>query len=393
MKRIKALSLLLALTLIFTACSENNGNSSEADESSLISQITESKPQSTSSAAQSTSVPEETSDTGIREFPVVIYPKMSIKASGELEEALKPLEEFGRFYATYLFMDMYQNYLFDEKPERFTEETTENGKTYNKTFTKVSKCGITTYSAMTEKLNSLLTEKCLEDTAREIRDRFRAGENGELFVANTGAGGYLGDSYLRLNKISRSDDKTMILDMSVIGEAEEWGYEQDRVDDFSITLKRTSGGLKIDEFGGEKYASHYDFYPLTMSFLKYNNVFLELDNLTEFSLSKRAEEADKPNRYYRPLNETEEIIKLLEDHAKPGETPAEGSRLFFDSLEYPDENTIRVKVSSRDVHEDGVWIKATAEFTRTSDGLQLKAYDPAILDFFAYYPEILIEGQ
>lgn len=396
MKHIKALSLLLALTLTLTACSENsNDNSSESDE---ISQITQSTPQSTSSAAQSTSVPEEISEPGIREFPVVIYPKMSIKADGELAEALKPLEEFGRFYATYLFMDMYQSYLFDEKPERILVETTENGDTYNQPFTKVSKCGITTYSAMTEKLDSLLTEKCLDDTAREIRDRFRQGENGELFVENTGAGGYLGDSYLRLNKITYPDDETVLLDMSVIGEAEEWGYEQDRVDDFSITLKRTAGGIKIDGFGGalnkdSLLAGHYDFYPLTLSFIQYNNVFLELDHLTEFTLNSRAEEADKPNRYYRPLNETEEIIKLLEDNAKPGETFATGSALYLDSLEYPDDNSILMKVSSRDVHEDGVCIKATATFTKTPDGLQLKACDPAILDFFAYYPEIRIEGQ
>lgn len=255
--------------MTLTACSENNGNSSEVNESA---QITES-PQSTSTA-QITPIPEEISEPEIREFPVVIYPNMTVKP----------------------------------------------------------------------------------------------------------------------------DDETVILDMAVIGEAEEWGYEQDRVEDFSITLKRTAGGFKIDGFGGALNkdslpAGHYDFYPLTMSFLKYNNVFLELDNLTEFTLNSRAEEADKPNRYYRPLNETEEIIKLLEDNAKPGEAPAESSALYLDSLEYPDENTILLTVSSRDVHEDGVWIKAAATFTRTPDGLQLKACDPAILNFFAYYSEIRIEGQ
>lgn len=381
MKHIKALSLLLALTLTLTACSEKN-TSSEADESS---QITQSTTEETSS--QTSSIPEEISEPETPKFPVVIYPEMTVKPDEELGEVIKPLEEFGRFYGTYLFMDMYQENLFEENADTIFVETSDNGEIYQRPYTKVSKCGILTYSAMTEKLNSLLTEKCLDDTAGEIRDRFRGGENDELFVSRTGAGGYLGDSYLRLNKISRPDSETILLDMSVIGEAEEWGYAQDMVEDFSITLKRTPSGLKIDEFGGEKYTSHYDFYPFSLSFFRYKNAFFELDNLTEFELSKQEEEADKPDRYYRPLNETEECLKLLEDNAKPGETYSEGSALYLDSLEYPDENTILMTVSSR---EDAAGKTASAKFTRTADGLQLASYDEAILNYFAGYKEIIL---
>lgn len=382
MKHIKALSLLLVLTLILTACSENDGNSSEAE----ISQITQSTPQSTSSAVQSSSIPEEISEPEILKFPVVIYPNMTVKADGELGEIKKTLEGFGIFYGTYLFMDMYQNYLFEENAERFTEEITENGKTYPHTFAKVSNCGITTYSAMTEKLGSLFTEKCLNDTAREIRNRFRAGENDELFVQQTGAGGYLGDSYIRINEITRPDSETIFLDMSVVGKAEDWGYEQDRVEDFSVTLKCTPSGLKIDGFGGEKL----DFYPFTLGFLQYNNVFLELDNRTEFEIMKDAEHEVRLDRYYRPLNETEEMLKLLEDNAKPGETPAESSALYLDSLEYPDENSILITVSSRSAHEDGIWEKASARFTRTAEGLRLADCDEPIFNRFANYKEIFI---
>lgn len=382
MKLIRSLSLLLALTIPLAGCKEGGdtddsyGNISSSSQSSIST--------TTESTSDASSVPPEEIAPM---FPVVIYPKMSVKADGELAEVIKPIEEFGRFYATYLFMDLYQNYLFEEKPERFIEEITENGDTYPQTFTKVSNCGITTYSAMTEKLNSLFTEKFLNDTAREIRNRFRAGENDELFVSNTGAGGYLGEDYLRINKINYPDSETVLIDMSVIGEAEEWGYEQDMVEDFSLTLKRTPSGLKIDGFGGD----HYDFYPLTLSFLQYNNVFLELDNLSEFELHSRAEDADKPNRYYRPLNETEEVFLLLENYASLTEArDYDGqSALYFDSLDYPDENTIRIAVTSRDAQ--GNKDKATAEFIRTADGLQLKAYDSVTIEFFAYYPEILIE--
>lgn len=376
MKRIKALSLALALTLTLTACSENNGNSSEVSEITESTQITQSTTESTSS-----SIPEE-SEPDVRKFPVVIYPDMTVKTDGELAEIMAVLGEFGRFYGTYLSMDMYQNYLFEKNAEWFTEEITEKNHTYPQTFTKVSKCGITTYSAMTEKLNSLFTENCLDETSEDIRDWFRAGENDELYLREIGAGGYLGENYLRIDKISHPDDATIVLDMSVIGEAEEWGYDEDLEEPITVTLKRENGTLKIDKFESD---GHNHFISFTLSFVRYKNVFFMLDNRTEFSINRELERADDPNRYYRPLNETEEMLKLLEDNANPGEKPAESSALYLDALEYPNENTILLTVRVSGTEE-----KASAKFTRTEDGLKLISNDSAIREYFGQYKEIFI---
>lgn len=478
MKHIKALSLLLALTLTLTACKENDGRSSEVNESL----ITQSTPQSTSSAAQSTSIPEEISEPDVGGFPVVIYPKMTVKTDGELAEIAAVLGEFGRFYGTYLSMELYQDYLFEKNADRFTEEVTVNNKTYDETYVKVSKCGITTFSAMTEKLNSLFTENCLDETSERIREWFRAGENDELYVRRIGAGGYLGESYLRINKISRPDDVTITVDMSVIGEAEDWGYDEDLAEDLTVTLKRENDGLKIDSFGGDKH----HLISFIMSFVQYKNVFFTLDNITEFELQREAEDADNPNKYYRPLNETEEILKLLEDYADfylamtptmnieryidktqkisvertnvSGEpytleyyktvglpantldelnekldgivgeelkndflkmtdnrffTVAENGglymsadpygrslglgmdALYLDSIEYPDENTVLITVTSFGAKENwdadkDIISKATAKLVRTSDGLRIEACDVTIPDYFGYYNELVL---
>lgn len=382
MKHIKALSLALALILTLTACSENNGNLSEVNESAQITESTQS-----TSTAQSTSIPEEISEPEVEKFPVVIYPNMTVKTDGELGEIAAVLGEFGRFYGTYLSMEMYQNYLFENNAEKFSEEVTVNGYTYNEMYVKVSKCGITTYSAMAEKLNSLLTENCLDETSKHIREWFRAGENDELYLRRIGAGGYLGEDYLRIDKISHPDDATIVLDITVVGEAEEWGLPEDSEEPVTVTLKRENGALKIDSFGNDK---HNHLISFTLSFVRYKNAFFILDNRTEFSKNYELEHADDTNKYYRPLNETEEMLKLLEDNAKPGEAPAESSALYLDSLEYPDENTIRLTVSSRDAHEDGTPKKASATFTRTAEGLQLAAYHEPILNWFANYKEIFI---
>ncbi len=308
---------------------------------------------------------------------MVIYPNMTVKTDGELAEIAAVLGEFGRFYGTYLSMELYQNYLFEKNAERVADENNE-GEYY----TKVSKCGILTYSAMTEKLNSLFTENCLEETSEHIREWFRAGENDELLLRRIGAGGYLGESYLRIDKISHPDDATITVDISVIGEAEEWGYAEDREDPVTVTLKRENDALKIDKFESD---GHNHFISFTKRFVQYKNVFFMLDNLTEFSENYELEHADDTNKYYRPLNETEEMLKLLEDNAKPGEKPAESSALYLDSLEYPDGNTILLTVRVSGTEE-----KASAKFTRTKDGLKLISNDSAIREYFGQYKEIII---
>lgn len=375
MKHIKALSLALALTLTLTACSENDGTSSEVNESAQITestQITQSTTESTSS-----STPEEISEPEIEKFPVVIYPNMTVKTDGELGEIAAVLGEFGRFYGTYLSMEMYQNYLFEKNAEWVADENNE-GEYY----AKVSKCGITTYSAMTEKLGSLFTENCLDETSEHIREWFRAGENDELYLRRIGAGGYLGESYLRLNKISHPDDATIVLDISVIGEAEDWGYAEDKEEPVTVTLKREGGALKIDRFESD---GHDHFISFTLNFLQYKNAFIPLDNETEFSINYELEHADNPNKYYRPLNETEEMLKLLEDSAKQGEKPAENSALYLDAVEYPDENTILLTVRVSGKEE-----KATATFKRTEVGLKLMSNDSAMREYFGQYKEIII---
>ena len=293
MKLIKTLSLMLVISML-ASCREGSDNI-DTDES-IISQ-TSSYSSVTSTADDTSAPPEEIPN------PPVVYPGMTIKLSPETEEIKKTLEEFGRLYAAYVGQDMYQEYLFERNADSFTDETDEAIR-----YTQVTNGGITTYGAMTEKLKSILTDNCLEETSAYISDWFRAGDNDELYVRRQGVGGFLGESYIRINSISYPDDETILLDMSTVGEKEDWGYDEDLIEDFKITLKRTAGGLLIDSFGGD---THH-FLSMTMNLLEYKNVFMLLDNETEYEAERAAEHAE--NSRQRPLNETEEVIKLLEDY-------------------------------------------------------------------------------
>ena len=467
MKLIKILSLILGISTL-AACSEGGDLSSNES-----SQVTSSS--SESSTAENSSLP-EISEIITSEPEMITYPKMTIKLSPENEEIKKTLEEFGRLYAAYCGMDMYQNYLFEKNADGFPDEN-DDGVWY----TRVSKGGITTYSEMTEKLHSILTDNGIEETREYIADWFRAGDDDALYVRRQGAGGFLGESYTRINSISYPDNDTILLDMSTVGEAEEWGYAEDLVEDFQITLKRTGEGLRIDSFGGD---THH-FLSLTMNLLQYKNVFMLLDNETEFEASLAAEDAE--NGWQRPLNKTEIALKLLEDYGHfyldmtptyeperlmdkshkitveklgvdgnpytrdyykatglPANTLGELTTtldglvtenlkqdflkmtdtnfltvaengdlymstdpygrglgvgmdaLYLDSIEYPDNNTILITVTSYGSGElwgrtQDILDTASAKLVKTENGWRIDECDVSITDFFGFYNELIID--
>lgn len=468
MKHIKTLSLLLAVSML-AGCKEG-GDTDDSSENIISSQ---------SSFSTTTEITSDTSEPPeeIPPEPTIVYPEMKIKLSPEMEEIKKTLEEFGRFYDTYLGQEFKQEYLFEKNADRFTDETDEYS-----TYVKVTNGGITTYSAMTEKLVSIFTDNCLEETSAEIREWFRAGENDELYVRKIGAGGYLGESYIRINSVSYPDGETILLDMSMVGEKEDWGYDEDVVEDFKITLKRTDGGLLIDSFGGDKH----HFLSMTLNTLVYNKMYLLLDNMTEYETIREAEHI--ANGWQRPLNETEQIIKLLEDYADfylamtptlnterfmdktqkisvnrtsvSGEpytleyyktvglpantldelnekldglvgenlkneflkmtdnkffTVAENGDLYMspepygrglglgmdvlylDSIEYPDENTVLITVTSFGAKEnwntdEDIINKASAKLIRTDDGFRIAECDITLPDYFGFYNELVYDA-
>lgn len=68
-------------------------------------------------------------------------------------------------------------------------------------------------------------------------------------------------------------------------------------------------------------------------------------------------------------------------------------KLYLDSIEYPDDNTILVTVTSFgdkknwDTDED-IKDTATAKLVRTDDGLRISECDSNMIDYFGYYDEI-----
>ena len=250
MKHIKALTAILLSAVLMTGCELIYPESSESEStfsSESSSEITNSSSESTYNI--STVISSTNNKPEPPEIKPVEYPETELKLSSEMEDIIDLFGKFGAFNREYLIFDNIDKVASGEGGFR-----DENDHYYG----KVTNASITTYSALIETLNSMLTDKCIEETSEHILDYFRTNENDELFLRSFGAGGYLGSDYIRINSIGYPDDETILLDMSTVGEKENWGYEdngfeEDWIMDFKITLKRTDNGLRIDEIDGHPY--------------------------------------------------------------------------------------------------------------------------------------------
>lgn len=477
MKHIRTFTAVLLAMSLPTGCELIYPESSDSENTSS----SESSPESTSSSTENSNSENSTNissstETTIRPEPPevkpVIYPEMKIKLSSEMEEIMELFGDLGAFYHEYLGLEPAWERITSRKgADGFRNEN-------DRYFGKIVNADITTYSALMAKLKSMLTDKCIEDTSENILDWFSTNENDELYVQNRGAGGYLGTDYIRINSIDYPNNETIELDMSTVGEKENWGLEEDWIDDFKITLKKTDCGLRINEIGNYPY---FDFAYLKC--VVYNNVNMVLDNAPEY-VKKAREESD----WQRPLTETEEIIKLLEDYSdfffamapsypdnekfmdksqkitidavnslnepytaeyykavglpantldelnekldgfvteKPKSdflkmtddnfftvadngdiyisnypfgraTVFDKDKLYLDSIEYPDDNTILVTVTSFRDKESWGTVKdiidtSTAKIIRTDDGLRINECNIDIISYFGSFDEIIFD--
>lgn len=109
---------------------------------------------------------------------------------------------------------------------------------------------------------------------------------------------------------------------------------------------------------------------------KAKNVFLEMTNNGFFTVAENGDLYMSNNPYGRGLG-------LGMD------------KLYLNSVEYPDDNTILITVTSFgskenwDTDED-IKDTASAKLVMTEDGLRIDEYDPSIIDYFYYYDEITV---
>lgn len=131
----------------------------------------------------------------------------------------------------------------------------------------------------TELLNSMTTEKMREKYVHT--DSFVIMYNDEMYIDPTGGGRGvgLGMSYLRMDSVERPDENTYILTVTSVGEAEEWGLQEDILETEVVKVVKTADGLRIDECSRNASELFKNYY-----YLRYGDI--EITIPTNYDLIK-----------------------------------------------------------------------------------------------------------
>lgn len=231
MKKISPVMAALAAAAIFTAC--GNSGSAEAESVSEITSVqeTEETTEATSAQEQETVQSAET---------VSISPEEKAEIQALLTEA-------GKFSYGYLeCKEIIHN--IDENEYITMPKTDVNGNEYDFKWCLVTGGEITSMNELSEKALSIFTERAYMGFDF-ISTNYKE-EDGKLYLnSDAGSNGsLLGTDYAYIVSAEEPDDETIVLNMTAFGAGKNWDLDHDLTDDFSIRLKRTDNGLRVDTF-------------------------------------------------------------------------------------------------------------------------------------------------
>lgn len=160
------------------------------------------------------------------------------------------LKESGQFFYDYIDCKEICKHT-DTSKTVTTQETADNGmyegEAYDKTWYEVTDGDVTSLDALNEKTEKLFTENMTADLGTAIANNYHE-ENGKLYLSdNAGSyGGLLGTDTVYIKSVGKADD-VFILYMTAFGAGENWELDHDLTEDFTVLLKKTDNGFKVDE--------------------------------------------------------------------------------------------------------------------------------------------------
>lgn len=157
------------------------------------------------------------------------------------------LQESKKIFYDYVLGKEMQNHVGWSKS--ITIQKTNNlGESYDSKIYEIVDGDVLSFADMREKMRPFFTDKMIDYVFEECNYYYYK-ENGKLYVSDGvgSEGGGVGVDTVHITSAENADENTIILNMIEFGAGENWGLDYDLVDNFTITLKRTDNGFKIDE--------------------------------------------------------------------------------------------------------------------------------------------------
>lgn len=162
------------------------------------------------------------------------------------------LKESGQFFYDYINCKEICKHT-DTNKTVTTQEIADNGmyegEAHDRTWYEVTGGDVTSLDALNEKMGKLFTENMTADLDTAIDKNYHE-ENGKLYLSdNAGSdGGLLGTDTVYIKSVGKADDM-FVLYMTAFGAGENWELDYDLTEDFTVLLKKTDNGFKVDECG------------------------------------------------------------------------------------------------------------------------------------------------
>lgn len=442
MKHIKTpIAALLASCLLMTGCDK-----AVIDDSTPISTSVDNSTQTDSgnSNQQNNSDQQINSDNSAPQgYPVISKPLNNTATPEELDKTdqiVKLLKD-----CEYVCWEMFP---FDLNKDLVDMDRSVTAEYFGqeKQFYKVTAADFRTESLFNEMLDSIFTEE-RKKKFLETPERPFIFKDGDLYISELGAGGTPPFNKLVLEEVRYPEKDTIVVDFAAVGDKELWDFEEDFIHNFSVKFVTTTDGFRIDECNIDDmiYVCDNIIYNDTVKneptetekifkLLKdYGNLYFEMmpsGDITENGFADKSQKlvieenttSGEPynNEYCKVLRYTEKTLnekldKLVTEDLKkdflpssyqikdgylyvPGGGFAYGmgqgmDKLYLNSIEYPDEKTILVNMTSfgdktRWETEKDIEENFTVKLVRTDDGLRIAECGIDAVPYLYYYHEI-----
>lgn len=239
MRKIIVLQICTVM-LLMSGCSSTAPQEISEITSTTNSNVLDTTENSHTSEEITTSVTEDTAETEATS---------SIEKDNitEEEQIQLLLQEGHKIFFNYVLGKEMQNHVGWGK--FITISKTNNlGESYDLKIYEIVDGDVLSIADMREKMKPFFTDKMIDYIFEECNYYYHE-KNGKLYVSDGvgSEGGGVGVDTVHITSMEMTDEDTVTLYMIEFGAGKNWDLDHDIINNFTITLKRTDNGLKIDE--------------------------------------------------------------------------------------------------------------------------------------------------
>lgn len=237
LKKLCSVSTAILLSAALGACSETAKTASDTTVQTTMETTVQTTSVTTAQTTAETTAP---------------LPQKELTEEQKQIQAL--LTEAKQFYFDYYRGYEIQTHIEYGSGKYFTQEVTkDDGETFERMFFEVVSGDVTTKDDLINEMKPIFTDELTDETLTDLsggNDYYYFDDEGKIYITSSvgGEGGQLGYDEAHICSVDEIGDDTLVLNMTAFGSAERWGYDNDAVKDFTVTLKRTEDGLRISRY-------------------------------------------------------------------------------------------------------------------------------------------------